>query len=182
MSVVTALLMLALGCVSCGGSTASTARSASPAPLAMSVARHLCPQSLVRVNREMAPPRVLAKSATPVLVPGRPTGLLVCRFAALDNLGVPGALAGAVSVAREDVIRRLASEFDALRPMPRHASCPTFGGRSELFVFRYPASSTARVLLRMEGCIPITNGRIVRDGLGLHLAGGEVHWPDESLL
>lgn len=133
MPVVTALL--ALGCLSCGGSTASTSRSASPAALAMSVARHLCPQALVRVNRDMAPARVLAKSATPVLVPGHPTGLVVCRFGALDNPGVPGALAGAVSVAREDAIRRLAGEFDALRPIPRYASCPVFGGRSELFVF-----------------------------------------------
>ncbi len=130
----------------------------------------------------MAPPHVLASSANSVLVPGRPTGLLVCRFAALDNPGVPGALAGAVSVVRDHAIRRLAGELDALRPPPGDASCPTFGGRAELFVFRYSPSRTARVLLRMEGCIPVTNGRIVRDGLGLRLAAGEVHWPDESLL
>jgi hypothetical protein len=125
--------------------------------------------------------RVLAKSATPVLVPGHPTGLSICRFTSFENIGRPGSLAGGLSVVRSDAISHLASEFDALPPLVRGRNCPGFKGRSELFIFRYPGASTVRVLLRMDGCIPVTNGRVVRDGLGLHLAGGEA-WPDESLL
>lgn len=168
-----ALLVLALGCASCGGSTTSTS---SAVQLVVSTLRHSCPSS------DIAPRRVLAKSATRVLVPGHPTGLLICRYTSLENIGRPGSLAGGLSVVRPDAISRLASEFDALPPLTHGRNCPTFGGRSELFIFRYQGASTERVLLRMEGCIPVTNGRVVRDGLGLHFAGGEAHWPDESLL
>ncbi len=69
-----------------------------------------------------------------------------------------------------------------LRPLIRGLSCPEFGGRSELFIFRYPDGSTARVRLVLDGCIPVTNGRVVREGLGLHFGAGELHWPDEGLL
>jgi hypothetical protein len=166
---VTALLTLALGCASCGRSAPST-------PLAVSAPRRLC------LPRDLALRPVKDTSPTLVLVPGHPTGVLLCRYTSTQAAGLQGVSAGALSVVRPDVIDRLTSEFDALRPLSRGRSCPAFGGRSELFVFRYGGGSTARVLLRMEGCIPVTNGRVVRDGLGLHLAGGEVHWPDEGLL
>ncbi len=117
-----------------------------------------------------------------MLVPGHPTAVLICRYTALEDLGLRGTSAGALSVVRPDVTDRLAGAFDALPPLVRGRSCPVFGGRSELFVFRYTGGRTARVLLRMEGCVPVTNGRVVRDGLGLHLAAGEAHWPDEGLL
>lgn len=144
--------------------------------------------SLCPLRGTRAPPATssrvarLNKSATLVLVPAHPTGVLICRYTSTEALGLQGISAGALSVVRPDVIDHLTSELDALRPLSGGLSCPTFGGRSELFVFRYPGGSTARVLLRMEGCIPVTNGRVVRDGLGLHFAGGAVHWPDEGLL
>jgi hypothetical protein len=139
----------------------------------MSLAEHVCPR------RDLG---VLDKSATLVLVPGHPTGLLACRYASFDDLGIPGAFGGAVSATRGQAIAHLASEFDALGPLKRGLSCPVFGGRSELFMFSYKDARTVRVRLIMHGCIPVTNGRVVREGLGLHFAGGEVHWPDESLL
>jgi hypothetical protein len=124
----------------------------------------------------------LDKSATDVLVPGRPTGVLVCRYSAFERRR-GGSLAGAVQVVRQDVTSYLASQPDGLPPPPKTAgTCPQFGGRSELFVFRYPSGGTARVLLVMQCRIPVGNGRVVRDGLGLNFGGGEVHWPDEGLL
>jgi hypothetical protein len=173
--VIAALLTGALGCASCGGPTAPTAPSATRSPLAVSASRHSCPASDVK------PRLVLDRSATPVLVPGHPTGVLICRYFYARQQATN--LAGARQVARQDVTSYLASELNALPPPPKlTGTCPEFGGRSELFVFRYPGGSTARVLLVMACRIPVTNGRVVRQGLGLHFRGGEVHWPDEGLL
>ena len=118
-----------------------------------------------------------------MLVPDHPTDVLICRYWGFREGHTGESLAGARRVLRHDVTSYLASELDALGPVPKVArSCPQFGGRSELFIFRYPDGGTARVLLIMAGCIPVTNGRVLRDGLDLRFRAGELHWPDEGLL
>lgn len=171
MPVTTAFLILALGCAGCGHATSSPKGSS----LAVSAPRQLCPASDLKQD-------VLDKAATVVLVPGHPSALLICRYGSLEQLGLPGALVGALSVVSPAAIDSIATRFDALGPLVPGRSCPSFGGRSELFVFRYPNARTVSVRLSMDGCIPVTNGRVVRDGLGLHVAGGADHWPDQSLL
>jgi hypothetical protein len=116
-------------------------------------------------------------------VPDHPTDVLICRYWGFSEGRTARSLAGARRVVRQDVTSYLASELDALGPPPKVAqSCPEFGGRSDLFIFRYPSGGTARVLLILASCIPVTNGRVVRDGLGLRFRAGELHWPDEGLL
>jgi hypothetical protein len=171
MTVTTALLLLALGCAGCG--QASSSRTG--APLAVSASRHLCPTRDLKSE-------VLDKAGTLVLVPGHPSALLICRYGSLEQLGLPGALAGALSVRSPSAVDHLATEFDALRHLVPGPRCPRFVGRSELFIFRYPNARPVPVRLSMDGCIPVTNGRVVRDGRSLHLAGGAEHWPDQSLL
>jgi hypothetical protein len=177
MPIVAAFIALALAWAGCGGSAAPTDPSATRSPLAVSAPLHLCPVSDAR------PRLVLNRSATNVLVPGYPTDVLICRYQGFSEGHAGRGLAGARRVVRQDVTSYLASELDALGSPPKVAqSCPDFGGRSDLFVFRYPGAGTARVLLTVASCIPVTNGRVVRDGLGLRFRAGELHWPDEGLL
>ncbi len=117
-----------------------------------------------------------------MLVPGSPQTLLVCRYDAAGSTSRPPARAGALRVRDPAVIARLARELDSLPPLPPRASCPVFGGRSELFAFGYRGARRARVRLVMEGCVPVTNGRVTREGLDLPMRAGEAHWPDEALL
>jgi hypothetical protein len=168
-------LALALGCAGCGGS-ATSGPLAAQTPPTVPAPRHACPAS------DAVPRRVLDRSPGPVLVPGHPTAALICRYTGLDTPGLHGRLAGALAVVQPTVVGHLSSEFDALPPLARQRSCPAFGGRSELFVFRRAGASTARVLLSMDGCIPVTNGQVVRNGLALSLDRSEAHWPDEGLL
>jgi hypothetical protein len=89
----------------------------------------------------------------------------------------------ALSVGRSAVTSHLASDFDSLPPHRPQGHCPEVGERSELFIFRYPNANTARVRLLMTKCILVTNGWVVREGLGLHFSlPREIRWADEGLL
>jgi hypothetical protein len=165
------LLILTLGGAGCG--QASSSRTG--VPLAVSASRQLCPARDLKSE-------VLDKAGTLVLVPGHPSALLICRYGSLEQLGLPGALAGALSVRAPSAVDHLTTEFDALGPLVPGPRCPRFVGRSELFIFRYPNAHTVPVRLSMDGCVPVTNGRVTRDGVGLHLANGAEDWPDQSLL
>lgn len=113
MPVTSALLILALGCASCGHAASSPKGS----PLAVSAPRQLCPASDLK-------PGVLDKEGTPVLVPDHPSALLICRYGSLEQLGLPGALVGALSVLSPAAIDRLATEFDALEPLGSGTKLP----------------------------------------------------------
>jgi hypothetical protein len=166
---------LTLGCASCGGSSSLTSPSAARSPLGVSVSDSACPAS----------PR-LALGSQATLVPGHPTGALICRYTSPRKVGLPWTLAGALEVMRQDVTTHLASELNALPPFPENPapSCPAelLRSRSDLIIFRYRGSADARVQITKAGCIPVTNGRIVRIGIGgLHM-DSESHWPDEGRL
>jgi hypothetical protein len=125
------------------------------------------------------------------LVPGHPTSAIACRYWGRTigspregELGHPrGALAEARRITRPDVASYLAAELDALPAIGPHPNCDELlGGRSELFLFRYPKRAEARALITYAACIPVTNGRIVRGALGSLHGNGEPHWVDEELL
>lgn len=140
------------------------------------------------VAREQCPPRAFGPGALAyyppgVLVPGHPTSVLICRYGSLQDIGLPGDLAGALSVSRSAVTSHLASDFDSLPFRRPQGNCPEVGERSELFIFRYPNASTARVRLLMTKCILVTNGWVSRKGLALHFSWPrEIRWADEGLL
>jgi hypothetical protein len=183
-AVVVATAILTSGC----GSTRSTAPAAKT-PLSLPSSTRLCPAS------DAKPRLVLDRLAGRVLVPGHPTSALFCRYwgGGLEDLhdrvaeGEDGhaarSLAGARQVVRQDLTSYLAGELDALRPIGRNANCDeVLGGRSELVVFRYRGAGEARVLIVLINCVPVSNGRIVRYGLGMGHGNGESHWLDEKLL
>ena len=130
------------------------------------------------------------------MVPGHPTGAVVCRYWGRSPLGfapghpsrgevghAEGTLAEARRITRPYVTTYLASELDALPPIGPHPNCDEeLGGRSELFLFHYRGGGEARALITYADCIPVENGRIVRGALGSLHGNGELHWVDEGLL
>jgi hypothetical protein len=185
--------VLAIAVSGCGRTTAPTPAPAKT-PLAVSAPDRLCPPS------DAKPRLILSRAAGEVLVPGHPTSALICRYWGRsgeihepedlragvirgEHGHVERSLAQARRVVRQDIARRLASELDALQPISPHANCDeVLGGRSELFVFYYRGVREARVLIVLENCVPVGNGRIVRAGLGLGRGDGDAHWIDEAML
>jgi hypothetical protein len=169
-------------------------RPPAKAPLAVSAPSRLCPPS------DAQPRLILSRSAGDVLVPGNPISALICRYWGRSGVmpepedlhagviygehgHIERSLAQARQVVRQDITRRLARELDALQPISPHANCDeVLGGRSELFVFHYRGVREARVLIVLENCVPVGNGRIVRAGLGLGRGDGWAHWVDEAML
>jgi hypothetical protein len=157
-------------------------RPSSATPPAVPVARARCPQN--DPGRHV----LLGRSAGEVLVPGRPTSALLCRywgdagrFTNVEDGHASHSLAEALQISRRDVTTYLAGELNSLPSISPRANCDeVLGDRSELIVFHYLGTHEARVRISSVGCVPVTNGRVVREGLG-HLGGG-VHWPDEGLL
>jgi hypothetical protein len=168
---VAALLLLTLGCASCGD-TAFRFSATAGTPLPISLARARCP----------AEP-LLTSGNSHTLVPGHPTGALICRYSSPSPgpAGEPLRLAGAVQVRKQDVINHIVGELNALPPRSRIAqSCPDFNGRSSLIVFRYHDGGQARVLIHYNGCARVSNGQIERAG-DVRLID-KTRWPDEGLL
>lgn len=190
---IAAVAVVAIAASGCGQTTAPTTAPAKT-PLAVSAPSRLCPPS------DAKPRLVLSRSAGDVLVPGHPTSALICRYWGRSGelpepedlhagviYGEHGhaerSLAQARQVARQDITRELARQLDVLQPISPHANCDeVLGGRSELFVFHYGGVREARVLIVLENCVPVGNGRIVRAGLGLGRGDGWAHWIDEAML
>jgi hypothetical protein len=59
-------------------------------------------------------------------------------------------------------------------------TCPELGGRSDLIIFRYRDGRRDLVRILKYCRVPVSNGRTVKEGLGIGPAEG--HWPDEGLL
>jgi hypothetical protein len=175
-------LIAAVGLVTLvsGCGSAVPRRPSAETPLAVAASMSLCPAS------DVSPRVLLGHPAGRVLVPGRPASAVLCRYwGGTDSKdGHPThSLAGALRVSREEVASYLAAEMDALRAVSPRANCDEIlGGRSELILFRYRGAGEARVRITRAGCVPVTNGRLVREGLGLKHGGGTGHWPDEELL
>jgi hypothetical protein len=160
----------------CGGAKTIATSSSTVTPLTLSAALRVCRSSDAHLRLKPE-----AGKAS-VLVPANPVGAVICRYWARDERP-PNRLAEGFDVGK-DGARRLTSELDALQPFATSpvSSCPGgMGGRSVVFVFNYVDGTHASDLLIRSGCVPVTNGHIVREGLGLP-ANNEAHWPDEGLL
>lgn len=175
--VVAASLTLALSYSGCG--TSKTSSVPTRLVIVGSAPRRACPA------RDTSPRRVLAPSATTVLVPGHPTSALICRYWGGSEPGHRArTVAEALQVSRQYVISRVAHRLNALPLITSKALIicplsPAGGGRTVLFVFRYRGRQDATVLFG-GGCGKVTNGRITRDGLPLDNNGE--HWAGEGLL
>jgi hypothetical protein len=153
----------AMSSASMGGS-----RSATQVPVV-----HRCPSRPAPVEASPEP------TSASVLVPAHPTGALICRYwGTNESARHEATLAGTLPIQQETVLDRLAARLDALPPFPRHSmSCPTFGGRSDLILFHYRDGRKDPVRITREGCVPVSNGRLLRTGLSLPYG----HWPDDGL-
>jgi hypothetical protein len=161
----------------CGGRAHVSASAESKHAPLESIAFHgRCP---VRDALEKASPD---PSTASLLVPPRATGALICRYWGINDGGHrPAALAGARSVNGGGSLDRLVGRMDALPPFPTHPapSCPALGGRSEVIYFHYAAAADDPVRIERQGCVAVSNGRVVR--YGLTLPAGR-HWQDEGLI
>jgi hypothetical protein len=119
-------------------------------PLSVPASARLCPPNDAEPQRLL-----LGKTATNVLVPGRPSGALICRYWGIsgrtlepedERARIPRGehghpvhtIAEARRVVRQDVTSYLVGEFDALRPIGPHPNCDeVLGGRSEMIAFYY---------------------------------------------
>lgn len=164
------LTSLAAAFTGCGTGGASTSTG-----LARARARIHCPA---------APSLDLRTASATSLVPDSPRLALVCRYIP-PPLGRPHrvfSLAGQRWATDPARVERLARLLDRLPPIGNVAtSCPALGGRTDLIVFVYPGREPVSVRIEYRDCIPVTNGRVVRHGLGLPFRES-VHWPDEGLL
>jgi hypothetical protein len=168
---VAALLALTLGCAGCGD-TAFRFSVRAGTPASISTARAHCP----------ATPR-LTSGNPKTLVPGHPTGALICRYSSRCPCSrrSPLRLAGAVEVENQDVVDHMVGELNALPPPGRIArSCPESPGHSSLIVFRYQSAGQGKVLINYNGCVNVSNGELERWG-PLHRID-ETYWPDEGML
>jgi hypothetical protein len=167
-----AVVLVALsGCGGGGGTTTVSTKT----PLTLPAASRQCPA------RFRPLPRV-GKEGGGVLVPGRPTSAVICRYYEDSDVRPRGVLAEAREIVRADVLGYLTSKLDSLPAPTRHENCDeVMGGRADLYVFGYRHARDARVLILRAGCFPATNGRIVRNAIGAG-HGNEVHWEDEELM
>ena len=161
-----AAILVLTGCS--GGAT-----TISPSPVA---AHERCPPSDATVTS--SPDRMTAT----VLVPRGATGVLVCRYWGEGDIGRRWMLAGERTAAAGRALDDLIVRLDALQARPGEhpaPSCPVFGGRSVVLLFRYRGERDDPVRILRATCPVATNGRLTRLALGL--AQGK-HWPDEGLL
>jgi len=170
----TFLVALILACAGCGSASGRSTQSSTSLSDAVQTPDSLCPPTPSVYRRT---------SSLTTLVAGHPTTALICRYV---RPLVRGSIAhyhavGALRVSRDTVVDQMVRKLDALPAYPSHPtpSCPTSSDRSDLIIFKYRAGGEARVTIMKGGCSPVSNGRLVRFGLGL--VGGD-HWPDEALL
>jgi hypothetical protein len=137
-----------------------------------------CPTSDAR--RESSPDPATAE----VLVPAGPTGALICRYWGRHDPGRrKGSLAEKGPVASKASVNRLVALLGKLPPLYQGSpasSCPVLGGRSDLIFFHYRHASDDPVRILKECRVPASNGRLVKEAIGIGPAEG--HWPDEGLL
>jgi hypothetical protein len=121
--------------------------------------------------------------AATMLVPGRPGGVLVCRYWGRDDTGRQWTFAGERYVPAGAKLARFVRKLNGLPPIPTAPplSCPSLGGRSVLLLFRYRDVRDDPVRILREGCISVSNGHL-RHRSGVSLLDIGEHWADEGAL
>lgn len=115
-----------------------------------------CPKEFAGVKPTSNP------EGSSVLVPARPSGLVLCRYGGLNNQPSLG-LARAVRIKRVGRVRGLGRKLDALpEPTPGTSSCPYDDGSAIAAVFRYKNAAPVAVVVHLGGCGDVNNGRLHR--------------------
>lgn len=92
------------------------------------------------------------------LVPGTPCVVVLSRYR-----GLPARLVARVELRRASLLRRLTSEFDALRPMPPGAyACPDDNGSEIKAILRYPRQQSLQMDIALSGCRAVARGPVGR--------------------
>lgn len=102
------------------------------------------------------------------LVPGDPSGVLLCRYRGLNPTpSAVGQLLVQRMVTGSRTVERLTHEFDSLRPFqPGSYSCPADFGVKIVAIFRYSGSrSDEPATTDPSGCTPVTNGPVTRTAM-----------------
>src|SRR6185312_2973467 len=109
-------------------------------------------------------------------------GVLVCRYWGSGDAGARWTLAQQRYVPASAVLDRLVAKLNGLQPIPAapSPSCPVFGGRSVILLFRLRDESDDPVRIVRATCTSVGNGNVERRW-GLGLFAGE-HWPDEGVI
>jgi hypothetical protein len=173
--VLLAVALAASGCSGPGHAIGST--SGKQRALEVTSDGRLCPRRNARLRASSDP------ATARELVPAQPAGALICRYWGSNDSGHELSLAEAMLVASPTALGHMAALLNALPPFARNGpagTCPVFGGRSDLIVFRYRDGRRDPVRISKECRVPVSNGRIVREGLAIGPA--ESHWPDEGLV
>ena len=113
------------------------------------------------------------------MVPGEPTGALVCRYWGEQDSGAHYTLAEQRYVPAGSKLSKLADRLDALKPTRINPACGAAAGRSVLIMFRFEHEPDDPVRFLRSGCTVASNGHLQRFATDLTL--GE-HWPDEGLV
>jgi hypothetical protein len=108
-------------------------------------------------------------AAAKALVPRGTRSVLLCRYRGVSpNPDQAGALATSRRIKKRGLVRRLASEFNALRPIQPGggvAACPFDDGSKLIAFFHYAGAPDDPVTVNLRGCRSVTNGQIVRSAL-----------------
>jgi len=106
-------------------------------------------------------PKPKRKEAEKQLVPGQPSGAVICRYAGLDSKH-PGSLISRKGLSGQTAVA-FAKNLNAGRSASIDAiSCPNDTGALDLMTFTYPSGPTVAVLIRRSGCHLASNGSVTR--------------------
>lgn len=107
-----------------------------------------------------APKNVTAANGE--LVPGTPCVIVLSRYRGLPAR--PGTqLVARVELRRASLLRRLTSEFDALRPMPPgNYACPDDNGSEIKAILKYPHQQSLQMDIALSGCRDVARGPVGR--------------------
>lgn len=117
------------------------------------VAAMSCPTTLMTSTQLANPP-----SST--MVPGTPSGGMVCRYADLSEPR-PDTLDRSVALTAAQA-GRLAAALDAAKPYPPNSvlNCPDDSGGADLVLFGYPNSTVVEIAVRTSGCRAASDGHL----------------------
>jgi hypothetical protein len=143
------LAAFATGCASSPREHAQTERSTTT----------VCPQRKGRISTNEN------RRAFNILVPRGAKSVLLCRYHGFNPAkprteALAGRLAHSKSIESERSVRRLADEFNALKPVHGTFACPADFGAEIAVFFHYRAGPDDIIKVELSGCGFVSNERI----------------------
>src|SRR5229473_2480859 len=145
--------LLAACVIAAGGVTTSFGRASAHQPVCPRTDRHLpTATSQVKVN---------------VLVSGGARAVLLCRYRGVNpDPTRAGTLARSRAITSPAIVAKLAQRFDMLRPaLPGTYACPADDQSKIVAIFEFGHGRSDLVVTSLEGCRPVSNGRLSRTAL-----------------